>query len=99
MGACLPHPIVEPRWSLMRSAPLTRDTRSCCTSNLPRADESSITLSRWRPQGAAPSAADLGAIVAAPLNLVGAPLNFIINNAIKGFKGGYARIRNFKPKA
>ena len=41
----------------------------------------------------------LGAIVAAPLNLVGAPLNFIINNAIKGFKGGYARIRNFKPKA
>ena len=37
----------------------------------------------------------LGAIVAAPLNLVGAPLNFIINNA----KGGYARIRNFKPKA
>ena len=41
----------------------------------------------------------LGAIVAAPLNLVAVPLNFIINNAIKGFKGGYARIRNFKPKA
>ena len=41
----------------------------------------------------------LGAIVAAPLHLVAAPLNFIINNAVKGFKGGYARIRNFKPKA
>ena len=26
-------------------------------------------------------------------------VNFIINNAAKGFKGGYARIRNFKPKA
>ena len=41
----------------------------------------------------------LGAIVAAPLNLVAVPLNFIINNAIKGFKGGYARVRNIKPKA
>ena len=41
----------------------------------------------------------LGAIVAAPLNLVAAPLNFIINNAVKGFKAGYARVRNIKPKA
>ena len=58
-----------------------------------------VTVAPIRAVSTAAEGSKLGAIVAAPLNLVGAPLNFIINNAIKGFKGGYARIRNFKPKA